>query len=198
MTDNNKIASLVCKHVAEDASAAMFLCSLPDVFAAACSERCLDESSEEELSMVHVRHIEKALCLPIPFTSLPVHFKMVREHDNWSIDYFDIEHTPEEGEFLAAPKGSNLRSIPDDLGVYVYVLPNKEPVMVTLDEGIICVPFWFDEDSSKTFARHLNGNEVLRKMPFSSVCEHARRSDCWFLGANFLKQDYDFAVLVRL
>jgi hypothetical protein len=202
MMKNNRmyqddVACLVCPHAVANLANVKFVCRSSEGWAAACSEACLDASDERVLGMVHLSHLAKVPGLPHDFYTLPIGFSLQDEQRRWKLGYFDADFVPESGDFLAPDKCHKLRHMRPEENVFVYTLENREFVVVTLDEGTVCLPFWREKGLVEKFAKSLRGHEDLIMCKLAEVVHFAKKHSIYFLAPDFLSLDYDFALLAH-
>jgi hypothetical protein len=185
----------MCPHALTDIQSVTFICRTQEGWAAGCSERCLDNCSDNQLGMIHLGHLAKISGLPADFCTLPINFSINRTENDWRYNYYFETYNPEEGDYVAPKKNSAVLKLTDLDKVFSFSLPGGDLVSVRLDEGTQCIPFWFELEQVANFQAHLSGREKLELVTFGKIRNFAKQNKIRYLAANFLLNSYDIALL---
>lgn len=193
--NNAQLACIVCPHALADIQSVTFICRTQEGWAAGCSECCLDNCSDNQLSMVHLSHLAKIYGLPEDFYTLPINFSINRTENDWIHKYYFEVYNPEEGDFVAPKQDSAILNLTDSDKVISLKLPNDDLVSVTFDEGTQCIPFWLEFEQAANFQAYLSGQEKLEQVDIGEIRNFAKQNKIRYLAVNFLFNSYDIALL---
>lgn len=192
---NSQLACLVCSHVSKNPANVGFLINDGEGYAAACCEECGDYEAGERLGMVHLGHILSADKDLLDIGGLPVNIAVAKRDGQWAAKYFFLSYTPEEGDFLAPPEGSDLFKLKDDTLVLVYRRRGGRLVTATLDEAFRVIPFWRTRKDSQQFGDLMDTGEYVDEITLVELRNQSRHHGVRFLAPDFLSMLYDYALI---
>jgi hypothetical protein len=188
-----ELACLVCPHIVQSVGNLGFVCHEPNGWSASCTRQCLEDASEDELSMIHLGHLRSANGLPDNYIAMPVCFAMSNISGTWETEYHHLPYTPSEGEIFAI---SQEQQPEKNDPAYLYENQDGSPVPVTLEEGTVGIPVWTTGEDAALFREYLDNGENLIETTFQEANKMAKNQHVEFLFFDFLVHDYDIAILV--